>query len=74
MPAARTRVRVRIAIEDEELHGLVADSLAATGLRALDDDPPELVVHQSDSVPAGKEAWGLRWLPAPEKPHIFTCG
>ena len=72
VPAARPRVRVRIAIEDEELHGLVADSLAATGLRALDEDPPELVVHQSDSVPAGKEAWGLRWLPAPEKPERFT--
>ena len=71
-PPARPNVRVRIAIENGELNQLVAESLTATGLRAPNDDPPELVIHQSDSVPAGNNVWGLRWLPAPDEPERFT--
>jgi len=63
---------VRISIENEELNGLVTESLEATGLRAPINNPPELVIHQSDSVPAGKDVWGLRWLPAPKEPERYT--
>ena len=72
LPPHRPQVRVRISIENEELNQLVTESLAATGLRAPKNNPPELVIHQSDSVPAGKDVWGLRWLPAPEKPERYT--
>ena len=68
----RPQVRVRISIENEELNGLVTESLEATGLRAPINNPPELVIHQSDSVPAGKDVWGLRWLPAPKEPERYT--
>ena len=72
LPPHRPQVRVRISIENEELNQLVTESLAATGLRAPKNNPPELVIHQSDSVPAGKDVWGLRWLPDPEKPERYT--
>ena len=72
LPPHRPQVRVRVSIENEELNQLVADSLEATKLRAPNNNPPELVIHQSDSVPAGKGVWGLRWLPAPKKPERYT--
>lgn len=72
LPPKRSQVRVRINVENKELNELISESLQSTGLRAPDNTPPELVIHQSDSVPAGKNVWGLRWLPAPKEPERFT--
>ena len=71
-PPLRRQVRVQMSVKEAELGKLIDETLAATGLRATTNQPPELIIHQSESIPAGDEAWGLRLLPMPEKPERYT--
>jgi hypothetical protein len=68
----RRQVRVQMSVTDTNLARLITETLASTGLRAPTNQPPELVIHQSDAPPAGREAWGLRLAPMPEKAERFT--
>jgi len=68
----RRQVRVQMSVTDTNLAQLITETLTATGLRAPTNQPPELVIHQSDAFPAGREAWGLRFAPMPEKAERFT--
>ena len=72
VPPLRRQVRVQMSVKEAELGKLIDETLAATGLRATTNQPPELIIHQSESIPAGDEAWGLRLLPMPEKPERYT--
>lgn len=72
LPPLRRTVRVQLSITNSALSSLLTDTLSATGMRAATNQPPELVIHQSDNVPAGKEAWSLRLMPVPEKPERYT--
>ncbi|MCW5554631.1 MAG: BatA domain-containing protein [Verrucomicrobiae bacterium] len=71
LPPIRKRVRVQLSLTNETLNRLVARTLDATGLRAAISESPELVIHQSDSTPAGSNAWSLRWL-APTDATAYT--
>jgi len=64
----RRMVRVQMSVTDTNLAQLISETLDATGLRAPTNQPPELVIHQSDALPAGPEAWGLRIAPVPNEP------
>jgi hypothetical protein len=71
LPPIRKRVRVQLSLTNETLSRLIARTLDATGLRAAISESPELVIHQSDSTPAGSNAWSLRWL-APVEATAYT--
>jgi len=60
LPPVRKRVRVQVALTNENLSALVNRTLDATGLRAAISDDPELVVQESDGVANGS-SWNLRW-------------
>jgi len=60
LPPLRKRVRVQIALTNENLSALVNRTLDATGLRAAISENPELVIHETDS-PVGSNAWSLVW-------------
>ena len=60
LPPIRRRVRVQIALTNDNLSALVSRALAATGLRAAISGNPELVVRENDS-PVGSNAWNLAW-------------
>ena len=62
LPPLRPRVRVQVAMTNEALGGLLTRTLEATGLRAPTSDDPELVIHSSPALPAGSNAWSLRWM------------
>ena len=68
----RRLVRVQMSVTDTNLAQLITETLAATGLRAPTNQPPELVIHQSDTLPAGRQAWGLHFAPVTEKAERFT--
>lgn len=60
LPPIRKRVRVRVALTNENLSALVNRTLDATGFRAALSDNPELVIHETDA-PVGSNAWSLVW-------------
>jgi hypothetical protein len=60
LPPIRNRVRVQVALTNENLAALANRTLDATGLRAAISENPELVFHETDS-PAGSNAWSLVW-------------
>ncbi len=60
LPPLRKRVRVQVALADENLSALANRTLDATGLRAAISQDPELVIHETDA-PAGSNSWTLRW-------------
>ena len=60
LPPIRKRVRVLVALTNENLAALASRTLDATGLRAAISEDPELVIHDTDS-PVGSNAWSLVW-------------
>ena len=60
LPPIRKRVRVQVALSNENLSALVNRTLDATGLREAISENPELVIHETDS-PVGSNAWSLVW-------------
>ena len=72
LPPLRRTVRVQISVTNSADSALLSETLAATGLRAATNQPPELVIHQSHNIPTGDGAWSLRLLPMPEKPERYT--
>jgi len=59
LPPIRQRVRVEVALTNEESAALVNRTLDATGLRAAISDHPEIVIHETDAV-AGSNSWSLQ--------------
>ena len=72
VPALRREVRVSLSLTNAVLSRLIIDTLDATGLRSLTNHPPELIIHQTNSVPAQADAWSLRLMEMPEKPERYT--
>ena len=72
MPPLRRQVRVQLSVTNTALAQLIGDTLEDTGLRSPTNQPPELVIHQSASKPAGSRAWGLRLMPLPKQPERYT--
>lgn len=60
LPPIRKRVRVQVALADENLSALANRTLDATGLRSPISADPEIVIHDSDS-PTGSNSWNLVW-------------
>jgi len=60
LPPIRKRMRVQVALTNDNLSALVNRTLDATGLRAAISGNPELVIHETDS-PVGSNAWSLVW-------------
>jgi hypothetical protein len=63
LPPIRKRVRVQVALTNENAAALLERTLDATGLRAAISEQPELAVSESD-VGAGTNCWHLRWTVA----------
>ncbi|HEY1789389.1 MAG TPA: BatA and WFA domain-containing protein [Verrucomicrobiae bacterium] len=63
LPPVRKRVRVRVALTNENLSAMVNRALGATGFRAAIEQNPELVIH-SDNSPVGSNAWDVTWSTA----------
>jgi hypothetical protein len=70
LPPIRRRVRVQVALANENLSALVNRTLDATGLRAAISENPELVIHETDAI-AGSNSWSLRW-PAAGATNAWT--
>ena len=70
LPPIRKRVRVRVSLTNEVLGELVERTLAATGLRAVISQDPELVIHQSDTSP-GSNTWSLNFV-VPDKAKAYS--
>ncbi len=60
LPPIRKRVRVQVALTNENSSTLVSRTLEATGLRAAISENPELVIHETDTV-TSSNSWSLRW-------------
>lgn len=60
LPPVRKRVRVQVALTNQNLSALVNHTLDATGFRAAISEDPELVIHDVDS-PVGSNAWSMVW-------------
>ncbi|HEU6447771.1 MAG TPA: VWA domain-containing protein [Verrucomicrobiae bacterium] len=60
LPPIRKKVRVQVALADENLTALANHTLDATGLRAAISADPQMVIHDSDS-PVGSNSWNLVW-------------
>ena len=60
LPPVRKRVRVQVALTNENLSALANRTLDATGLRAAISENPELVIHENNSS-VGSNAWNLVW-------------
>ncbi|HTI98094.1 MAG TPA: BatA domain-containing protein [Dongiaceae bacterium] len=63
LPPIRHRVRVLVALADENLAALANRTLDATGLRATISADPELVIHETDTL-TGTNCWSLQWTGA----------
>ncbi len=61
LPPIRKRVRVQVALADENIAALANRTLDATSLRAAISDNPELVIRETDS-PTSSNVWNLRWI------------
>jgi hypothetical protein len=60
LPPIRKKVRVEVALADEEQRALANRTLDATGLRATLSAAPELVIHESDAL-TSSNAWSVNW-------------
>jgi hypothetical protein len=60
LPPIRQRVRVQVALTNENFSELVNRTLDATGLRAAISENPELVIHETDTL-ANSNSWNVRW-------------
>ena len=60
LPPIRKRVRVQVALTNQNLSALVNHTLDATGLRAAISENPELVIHETDSL-VGSNSWSMVW-------------
>jgi hypothetical protein len=63
LPPIRKRVRVQVALTNENAAALVNRTLEATGLRATISENPELVIHETDTV-VNSNSWCLNWCAA----------
>jgi hypothetical protein len=63
LPPIRKRVRVQVALTNENLAALANRTLDATGLRAAISASPEIVIHDTDS-PVNSNAWSFVWATA----------
>lgn len=63
LPPIRKRVRVQVALTNQNLSALANRTLDATGFRAAISENPELVIHDSDSS-VGSNAWSMVWSTA----------
>ncbi|HTX22146.1 MAG TPA: VWA domain-containing protein [Candidatus Aquilonibacter sp.] len=63
LPPIRKRVRVQVALTNENLSALANRTLDATGLRAAISEDPELVISDNDVI-AGSNSWSLCWSTA----------
>ena len=61
LPPIRKRVRVQVALTNENLAALADRTLAATGLRAAISESPELVIHETDTA-VNSNSWCLSWV------------
>lgn len=61
LPPIRKKVRVEVALVDEEQRALANRTLDATGLRAALSAAPELVIHESDAL-ISSNAWSVNWI------------
>jgi hypothetical protein len=71
LPPIRRRVRVRVALANENLAELANRTLDATGLRSSLSENPELIIGENVSTAAdpvtnnfGHAAWTMRWVGA----------
>jgi Aerotolerance regulator N-terminal len=60
LPPVRKRVRVLVALTNQDLATLANRALDATGFRAAISQNPDLVIQSSD-LPIGSNAWSLVW-------------
>lgn len=60
LPPIRKRVRVQVALTNENLSELANRTLDATGLRAAISENPELVIRETDAI-ANSNSWNLCW-------------
>jgi hypothetical protein len=60
LPPIRKRVRVQVALTNENLSALANRTLDATGLRAAISENPELVIRETDAI-ANSNSWNLCW-------------
>jgi hypothetical protein len=70
LPPIRKKVRVQVALADENLSALANRTLDATGLRAAISADPEIVIQDTDS-PVGSNCWNLVWSTA-SATNVFT--
>ena len=70
LPPIRKRVRVQVALTNENAAALVNRTLEATGLRAAISDSPELVIHETDAA-VSSNSWSLR-LPGEGATNAYT--
>ena len=70
LPPIRKHVRVQVALTNENSAALVNRTLEATGLRAAISDNPELVIHETDTVP-GSNSWSL-YMPGERATNAYT--
>jgi hypothetical protein len=60
LPPIRKRVRVQVALTNENLSTLANRTLDATVLRAAISENPELVIRETDAI-ANSNSWNLCW-------------
>jgi len=63
LPPIRKRIRVQVALTNENLSALASRTLDATGLRAAISENPELVIHETDAT-VSSNSWSLCWSSA----------
>lgn len=71
LPSLRKRVRVRVAVTNPELAGLIERTLDATGLRAPSGAAPELVIYEGTGTVRGEDLWTLRIVRG-DSPALYT--
>ena len=60
LPPIRKRVRVLVALTNQDLASLADRAMDATGFRAAISQNPDLVIQSSD-LPVGSNAWSMVW-------------
>ena len=70
LPPIRKRVRVQVALTNENSAALVNRTLDATGLRAALSDSPELIIHETDAA-VSSNSWSLR-LPGGNATNAYS--
>lgn len=62
----RKRVRVSIAVEDENLSTTLSRAIESTGLRSSISTAPHLIFHDDPGAPAGTNTWSVRVVTSDE--------